>query len=489
MDSYDVVVVGAGPTGMVLAAELKLAGVDVLVVERRADTGLTGSRALGLHSRTLELFEQRGIAGRFIERGQKGQHAGFSGIMLDISDFPVRHNYGLALPQQQTELVLAGWLDELGVKVLRGFEVRDCVQDAEGVDLAGDTRHLRARYVVGCDGGGSVIRKSAGIAYRGTDPTTSNLIAEAKFSEEPPWGMRRNATGIHGIGKIGETGMARIVVTENEVRQSGDPSPRELSEALIAVYGTDFGVHGITWLSRFTDLTRQAASYRERRILVAGDAAHVHPPDGGMGIQTGVQDAVNLGWKLAQVVKGVAPDSLLDTYQTERHPVAAKVLRLTLASVALRREDDRTKALRETVAELLGGEQARRQMAASLTGFDVRYDLGTAEELDRFPLLGRRMPDLDLDTADGPRSVYSLMHDARPLLLRFDAGLPGFMLWPGRVKRVAAQCAGTWQLPVLGSIEAPSAVLMRPDGHVAWLAEQGEARLSDALTTWCGPAG
>jgi 2-polyprenyl-6-methoxyphenol hydroxylase-like FAD-dependent oxidoreductase len=486
---HEVLVVGAGPTGMVLAAELKMAGAGVTLLERRPDTALLGSRALGLHSRTLEVFEQRGIADRFISQGQKAQVANFAGVPLDISDFPVRHNYGLGLPQQQTENILAGWLDELQVPVRRGVEVLGCAQNDGAATLElGDGTRMQARYVIGCDGGGSVIRKSAGIGFPGTEATTSNLIAEARFSREPSWGIRRDALGIHGIGKIGETGLARIVVTEKVVRQGNDATADELSEALVNAYGTDFGIHGITWLSRFTDMTRQAAAYRDRRVLLAGDAAHVHPPDGGMGIQTGVQDAVNLGWKLARVIRGAAPDSLLDSYHAERHPVGARMLRHTLASVALRREDERTKALRETVAELLATDQGRRHLAAVMTGFDVRYELGSVEELRDHPLLGRRMPDLDLTTDDGPTRVFALLQDARPLLLRFGSSDVEAQPWAW-VKQLDARCEQEWRLPVIGQIAAPSAVLVRPDGHVAWVGGQGPARLRDALIAWFGPPG
>src|SRR5207248_5090574 len=246
------------------------------------------------------------------------------------------------------------------------------------------------------------------------------------------------------------------------------PTLRDLSEALVAVYGTDYGIHRPTWISRFTDMTRQAAAYRDRRVLLAGDAAHVHAPDGGQGLQTGVQDAVNLGWKLAQVVKGRSPESLLDTYQAERHPVAARVLRNTIAAVALRRPDERTKALRDTMAELLGMDEPRRRFAAMMSGLDIHYDLGEGH-----PLLGRRMPDLDLVTADGPLRVFTLLHDARPVLLNFDK--PGGFdntPWADPVKLIDARYIGRWELPAVGTVTAPNAVLIRPDGYVAWVGEQ-----------------
>src|SRR6187431_879148 len=365
MTEHAVVIAGGGPTGLMLAGELALAGVDVAVVERRPNQDLAGSRAGGLHARTIEVLDQRGIADRFLAEGQKAQVAAFASVALDISDFPTRHNYGLGLWQNHIERILAGWAEELAITIHRGIEVTGIAQDDTGVDIAlSGGGALRARDDVGCDGGRSLIRKAAGIEFPGWDPTVSNLIAEVEVAGEPRWGVHRDAAGIHGFGKLkyeirdGEVvyldgGPARVMVTERQVGAAGEPTLRDLSEALIAVYGTDYGIHSPTWISRFTDMARQAASYRDRRVLLAGDAAHVHAPDGGQGLQTGVQDAVNLGWKLAQVVDRRSAESLLDTYHAERHPVAARVLRNTMAHVALRRPDERTQALRDTIAELL----------------------------------------------------------------------------------------------------------------------------------------
>jgi hypothetical protein len=273
------------------------------------------------------------------------------------------------------------------------------------------------------------------------------------------------------------------MVTEEHVGATSEPTLRDLSQALVAVYGTDYGVHSPTFLSRFTDMTRQAAAYRDRRVLLAGDAAHVHAPDGGQGLNIGVQDAVNLGWKLAQVVNRTSPESLLDTYHAERHPVAARVLRTTMAAVALRRPDDRTKALRGTVSELLSMDEPRRRFAAMMSGLDIHYDLGEGH-----PLLGRRMPDLDLVTADGPLRVFTLLHDAQPVLLNL--GEPGgfdITPWADRVQVTDAKYVGTWELPALGAVTAPTAVLIRPDGYVAWVGDRTQLGLAEALTTWFGP--
>lgn len=481
--NHAVVIVGAGPTGLTLAGELALAGVDVAIVERRTSQDLRGSRAGGLHARTIELFDQRGLADRFLAQGQVAQVAGFAWIRLDISDFPTRHPYGLALWQNQIERILADWVEELGVPIYRGREVTGIARDEAGVliELA-DGDRFRADYLVGCDGGRSLIRKAAGIGFPGWDPTMSCLIAEIETTDEPAWGLRRDAKGIHGFSRQ-EGGPARVMVTERQVEHGGEPTLRDLSEALIAVYGTDYGIHSPTSLSRFTDMTRQAAAYRDRRVLLAGDAAHVHPPMGGQGLQIGVQDAANLGWKLAQVAKGTSPDSLLDTYHAERHPVAARVLRNTMAQTALLRCDDRVDALRDAVAELLGMDEPRKRIAAMMSGLDIHYAFGEGHAL-----LGRRMPDLDLITADGPKRVFTLLHEARAVLLNLgEPGAVDITPWADRVRLIDARCEASWELPVLGAVTAPEAVLIRPDGYVAWVGEQRLSGLAEALTTWFGP--
>ena len=348
MTEHAVVIAGGGPTGLMLAAELALARVDVAIVERRADQKVPGRRAGGLHARTIEVLDQRGIADRFLSQGTVMQVAGFAMISLDISDFPTRHNYGLALTQEHIERVFAAWVDELAVPIYREREVTGFAQDDAGVDVElSDGRSLRAKYLVGCDGGRSLVRKTAGIDFPGWDPSLTYLIAEVAMTEEPALGIRPNERGINAMRKLEDGKRVGVVLNEPHVRQGDTPTLDDLREALVAVYGTDFGVHDVTYLSRFTDAARQAASYRERRVLLAGDAAHVHSPAGGQGLNIGVQDAVNLGWKLAQVVNGTSPESLLDTYQAERHPIGARVLKNTLAQTALRRGDERTKALHE----------------------------------------------------------------------------------------------------------------------------------------------
>ncbi len=285
---------------------------------------IIGSRAGGLHARTIEVLDQRGIADRFLAQGQVMQVAAFAHVPLDISDFPTRHNYGLALWQKHFERILAGWIEGLAIPIYRGREVTGFAQDDTGIDVElSNSQSLRAKYLIGCDGGRSLVRKAAGIAFPGWDPTISHLIAEVELAEEPEWGMRHDAAGPHSLSRL-DGGLVRVLVTEQHLGRTGEPTVRDLSEGLIAVYGTDYGVHSPVWISRFTDMTRQAAAYRDRRILLAGDAAHVHYPAGGQGLNLGVQDAVNLGWKLAQVVNGTSPECLLNTYQAERHPVAAR---------------------------------------------------------------------------------------------------------------------------------------------------------------------
>ena len=469
-----------------LAGELALAGVDVAIVERRMNQELAGVRAGGLHARTIEVLDQRGIADRFLAEGQVAQLAGFASTPLDLSDCPSRHNYGLALWQKHIERILAGWVAELAVPIYRGREVTGFAQDDTGVDVQlSDGETLRATYLVGCDGGRSVIRKAAGIEFPGWDPTISCLIAEVELTEEPAfWGLRNDASGIYSFGRLPD-GPVRVLLTEPQLGATSEPSLHDLREALVAVYGTDYGVHSPRWIGRFTDMARQAAAYRDRRVLLAGDAAHVHDPVGGQGLNIGVQDAVNLGWKLAQVVKETAPASLLDTYQRERHPIAARVLRHTMAQVALRRVTDRIKALTEVVSELVRMAEPRKRFAAMMSGLDIRYDLGEGH-----PLLGRRMPDLDLVTVDGPRRAFTLLHAARPVLL--DLGEPGAIditPWADRVRLIHATYAGAWVLPVLGAVPAPSAVLIRPDGYVAWVGEGTDEKLVDALVAWFGPPG
>jgi len=486
---HDVVIAGGGPTGLMLAAELALAKVDVAIVERRADQTLDGARSRGLHARTLETLDLRGLTERFDAAGTAMQLAAFGSSILSLADFPNRRNHGLAIPQQAVENLLAARVAELSIKTYRACEVTGFAQSDSGVDVSLSTgTDLRATFLVGCDGGRSIVRKQAGLAFPGWDASTSYVIAEVEFAETPAFGIRRDAKGTFAIGPA-EGGRAGVVLRDDDVRTGETPTLDELRTGLIALYGKDFGLRRATWLSRFSDATRHAETYRAGRVLIAGDAAHIHSPMGGQGLNMGLLDAMNLGWKLAQVVRGTSPDSLLDTYTSERHPVTARALRLTMAQTALARGDDRTDALRATVGELLTLDEPRRRFAAALSGLDIAYDFGPGH-----PLLGRLMPDLELDTADGPRRTSSLLHDGRALLLVL--GAPGSIDhsgWIDRVRRVDARVENTgespWKLPVLGDVRAPSAVLVRPDGHVAWVGEGTFDGLRDALVRWFGAPG
>jgi 3-(3-hydroxy-phenyl)propionate hydroxylase len=481
----DLIIVGAGPTGSMLAAELALAGVQAVVLERRAGAQIESlrGRAGGLHARTIEVLDQRGVADRFLAEGQAMQVAAFAGVTLDLADFPTRHPYGLALPQMHTERILGEWASEIGVETRYGSELTGLAQDDDGVEVRlADGTALRAGHVVGCDGGRSLVRKLAGIDFPGWDPSVCSIVAEVEMRGEPEFGFRNDAVGVNAMRPL-EGGRVGLVVRDPNVDREHDLTLDDLRAAIVAVWGSDFGLESAEMMSRFTDATRQAASYRAGRVLLAGDAAHIHAPAGGQGLNLGVQDAVNLGWKLAQVVCGAVPADLLDTYHAERHPAAARVLRYTMALTALQRGDERTGALIDVIAGLLDIDAARRRLAGLVSGLDVHYDLGGDH-----PLVGRRMPDLDLDTAGGPSRVFALLHGARPVLLNL--GQPGSLdiaPWADRVQLIEATYAGPWELPVLGEVTAPGAVLVRPDGHVAWVGDNAQPELTDALTAWFGP--
>jgi 3-(3-hydroxy-phenyl)propionate hydroxylase len=465
-----------------LAGELRLAGVDAVVLERRPSQELAGSRGGGIHSRTIELLDQRGIADRFLAAGKTLQTASFGGTQLDLGGLPTRHPYTLALFQNHIERLLLGWVEELGVQIRRAVEVTGVSADDGGVDveLAGEGS-VRARYVVGADGGRSNVRRSMGIPMVGPDATRSSLIAEVKVAGEPAQQGKVDARGIHGLYPMGD-GMVRVVVTEASLGPASEPTLADLRQALTDVFGTDFGVHSPTWLSRFTDATRQAESYRKGRVLLAGDAAHVHSPTGGLGIGLGLQDAVNLGWKLGQVVHGISGGELLDTYHAERHPAGARALKYTMAQSLFQKADPRQEALRDLLDEVLRIGDAGAPIAALITGLDVTYgSLGTGH-----PLLGRRMPDVNVTATDGAVRVFELLHQAKPLLLEFGGPALDAGAWAGRVRHLPVTYDAAWQLPVLGAVAAPTAVLVRPDGHVAWVGEGSAEGLPEALAAWFG---
>lgn len=483
MNQHAAIIVGGGPTGLMLAGELAIAGVDVAIVERRESQDVAGLRALGLHMRSIELPDQRGIAERFLSQGKLVRFAPFVGTTVDMSDLPSRHSYLLALWQNQIERTLAEWIGEMCVPMYRGREVIDFKHDDRGVEVElSDGRFLCAEYLVGCDGGRSLIRKKVGIEFPGRGASTSYLIAEVEMDEEPEWGIRRSEHGINAIAKL-EGQRARLVLNEGGVVQADEPTLGDVRQALIGLYGRDYGLRSASYISRFTDMARQAAKYRDGRIILAGDAAHVHSPVGGQGLSLGMQDAVNLGWKLAEVIHGTSSAILLDTYHSERHPVGARILRNTIAMGAMERSDDGMAALRDLLSEWIQTDALRKQYVAMMSGLDIRYDFGEGH-----PLLGRRVPDLDLITANGSLRVFDLLHDARPVLLNFGQQLTvDIRGWGKRIKSVQAKCDGDWELPVIGSVSAPSALLIRPDGHVAWVGDSTERGLVDALITWFGP--
>ncbi|TQM29905.1 FAD-dependent monooxygenase [Nocardia bhagyanarayanae] len=487
MDATDVVIAGAGPTGLMLACELRILGLEVTILD--ALPARTGeSRAGGMHARTMEILDQRGMLDGMLAQGRPLQVGHFAGIPLDFSDFPTRYPFTLVIPQSLIETELENRAKELGATVAWDSPVLGFRQDGSEVEVevggAQGIRRLRAAYLVGCDGGRSTVRRLAGIAFAGTDATMTGMLADVELAEPPaqPFFSHRRGAGDFSVVQL-QPGWYRLLVQRHDrvLGRGTELSFADFRANFREIAGEDFGMHSPRWVSHYGDAARQAGRYRAGRVFLAGDAAHIHYPAGGQGLNLGVQDAVNLGWKLAAVLRADAPGSLLDTYQAERHPVAARVLHNTRAQTALGRSGPHTDALRDIMSELITSDEIRHRLGLMITALDIRYATGCDH-----PLAGRRIPDADLVTAAGPARVHELLRPARPLLLRLAGTEPLDTDWNRHVEVVTARShASRWTIPGVGDIPTPATVLIRPDGYTAWATDHPEADgLAELLRDW-----
>ncbi|MRH89319.1 hypothetical protein GFY24_18000 [Nocardia sp. SYP-A9097] len=485
MATTDVVIAGSGPTGLMLATELRLAGVQVTLVDGLpARTG--ESRAGGIHARSMEILDQRGLLDRLLPQGRQMQAGHFGGVSLNFADFDTDHPYMLAILQSIIERELEGRAGELDVTTQWDSPVTGFRQDGAGVEVeigGAHPRTIRAAYLVGCDGGRSAVRQLAGIDFVGTDATVTGMIADVELAAPPAelFFARRAAAGDYSVVQL-QPGWYRLVVQRHDLvlPRGTELSFEDFRAHFTELAGTDYGMHSPRWVTHYGDAARQATRYRDGRVFLAGDAAHIHYPAGGQGQNLGIQDAVNLGWKLAAAVHGTAPETLLDTYESERHPIAERVLHNTRAQTALMRPGAHTDALRDVMSDLVDLPEVRHRLGLMITALDIGYDTKCEH-----PLAGRRMPDTTITTT----RVYELLRPAHPILLLLN-GTPAPTLpeWAAHIEIVSAETpAGAWAIPAVGPIPTPAAVLIRPDGYVAWATDEpGTEGLTEALTTWFG---